>query len=437
MIGEEVRTAHEELVRRGTGLGAACEAAADATGRQRVGSDAHAALDAWENRFLSLFPYTEVVTHFQAVGRTQADPALVRRLSSVPADRHDAFLAAWLPMTCDQETGGYVTYAGLRPHLLAAEADHDEDADTAPPHGGGRDRLRSRLDELTVAVLGDLLRTEAAAAGLGTPAPAVRTRLRATARLLVLSGELAPGHPLDPSVTADVAAALARTQDPLEPLAEASERAAKTVLELVRPTLAQTVARSLLPVTRLHDEIMFIRSIQVFEALYEQIGLAVTESRDALLEGRLDEAVDALAAVTDRMTVLPALFRLLGTMPVEAFAVIRGYTSGRSAVQSLSYRRIEAACAPHPPCGAADALWTGPTLQEVWTDVRTRPGADQLAEQMRRLDTSWRGMKRSHWGITLRIIGEVPGTGGTAGASYLKTTSETPLFPALTGKGER
>jgi tryptophan 2,3-dioxygenase len=437
MIGQQIQAAHEELVGRGTGLGAACGATADATSRQRVGSDAHAALDAWENRSCSLFPYTEVITHFRAVGRTQADPALVLRLSSVPADRQDAFLAAWLPMTCDQETGGYVTYAGLRPHLLAAGADRGEDVDAAPPYGGGRDRLRSRLDELTVAVLGDLLRTEAAAAGLGAPVPAVRTRLRATARLLVLSGELAPDYPLDPSVTADVAAALARTQDSVEPLAEASERAAKTVLELVSPLPAQSVARSLLPVTRLHDEIMFIRSIQVFEALYEQIGLAATESRDALLEGRLDEAVDALAAVTDRMTVLPALFRLLGTMPVESFAVIRGYTSGRSAVQSRSYRRIEAACAPHPPSGAIDALWTGPTLQEVWTDVRTRPGADRLTEQLRRLDTSWRGMKRSHWGITLRIIGEVPGTGGTAGASYLKTTSEAPLFPALTGKGER
>ncbi|MGW1539056.1 hypothetical protein ACWCPM_01945 [Streptomyces sp. NPDC002309] len=437
MIGEAVRTAHEELVGRGTGLGAASEAAADATGRQRAGADAHAALDAWENRFLPSFPYTEVGTHFRAVGRARADASLVRRLSAVSADRQDAFLAAWLPMTCDQETGGYVTYAGLRPHLLAAQTGHDDDAGAAPPHGGVRDRLRARLDELIVAVLGELLRTEAATAVLGAPTPAVRTRLRATARLLVVSGELAPGHRVDPSVTADVAVALARTQDPLEPLAEASVRAAKTVLELVSPLSARTVARSLLPVTRLHDEIMFIRSIQVFEALYEQIGLAVTEARDALLEERLDDAADALAAVTDRMTVLPALFRLLGTMPVEVFAVIRGYTDGRSAVQSRSYRRIEAACAPHPTSGPADALWSGPTLQDLWTDVRTRPGADRLTGQLRRLDTSWRGMKRSHWGITLRVIGQVPGTGGTAGASYLRTTSETPLFPALTGKGER
>ncbi|GGS85081.1 hypothetical protein [Streptomyces chromofuscus] len=429
MIGEQVRAAHEELVGRGTGVRAASAAASDATSRQRVGSDAHAAMDTWENRSCSLFPYLEVVRHFQAVGRSQADPALVRRLSSVPADRQDAFLAAWLPMTCDQETGGYVTYAGLRPHLLAAGAGQGQ--------GSGRDRLRSRLDELTVAVLGDLLRTEAAAAGLDATASAVRARLRATARLLVLSGDLAPRYRLAPSVTTDVAAALARTQDSLEPLAEASERAAKTVLELVSPTVAQTVVRSVLPVTRLHDEIMFIRSIQVFEALYEQIGLAVTESRDALLDGRLDEAADALAAVTERMTVLPALFRLLGTMPIEAFAVIRGYTSGRSAVQSRSYRRIEAACAPRPPSDAVGTSWTGPTLQEVWSDVRTRPGADRLTEQLRRLDTSWRGMKRSHWGITLRIIGEVPGTGGTAGASYLKNTSETPLFPALAGKGDR
>lgn len=438
MIAEEVRAAEEKLVRCGTGLGGASQVAADATSRQRAGSDAHVALDAWEERSCS-FPYLEMAAHFRAVGRAQADPALVRRLSSVPAARRDAFMEAWLPMTCDQEVGGYATYAGLVPHLLVAGAGRGEETGTAPRCGGGPNHLRARLDEITIAVLGDLVRAEAAVADFEAPAPAVRARLRGAARLLVRAGELAPGHRLDPAVTADVAAVLSKAQEPLAPLTEAAERAAKSIQEQVSPQVTQTAALSVLPVTRLHDEIMFIRSIQVFEALYEHIGLAVTEARDAALEGQVDHGADALAAVTDRMAVLPALFRLLGTMPVEAFAVIRGYTSGRSAVQSRSYRRIEAACAPRPPSaapGVPDALWAGPTLQEAYADVRTRSGADRLAAQLRRLDALWCGMKRSHWGITVRIIGDVPGTGGTAGASYLKTAAEAPLFPVLAGKDE-
>lgn len=437
MISEDARAAEELLVRRGTGVGGASRISADATGRQRTGADAHSALDAWQKRSCS-FPYEETTAHYQVVGRDQAEPDLVRRLSAVPAARQDAFLAAWLPMTCDQEVGGYATYAGLLPHLLVAGAGRGQRVPAEVACGGGRDHhLSTGLDVVTTAVLGELVRAEAAAASFSAPAPRVRARLRATTRLLARVGELAPAHGLDPAVTAELAAVLPKTEEPLASLSEAAERAAKAIQEQVRPEVAKAVAVSVLPVTRLHDEIMFIRSIQVFEALYEQIGLAVVEARDDVLEGQVGRAADVLAAVTHRMTVLPALFRLLGTMPVEAFAVIRGFTGGRSAVQSRSYRRIEGACAPRPSSaapGGAAAAWVGPTLQEAYLGVRARPGADRLAAQLRHLDASWRAMKRSHWGITLRIIGDVPGTGGTAGASYLKTASETPLFPVLAGK---
>ncbi|MFD0350549.1 hypothetical protein ACFQ0M_40090 [Kitasatospora aburaviensis] len=40
-------------------------------------------------------------------------------------------------------------------------------------------------------------------------------------------------------------------------------------------------------------------------------------------------------------------------------------------------------------------------------------------------------MKRTHWGITMKIIGMVRGTGGTAGASYLREAAEARLFPDL------
>ncbi|MFI1311776.1 tryptophan 2,3-dioxygenase family protein [Streptomyces albidoflavus] len=432
MIPESVRADEEDLVRRGTGLGGGSRSAAGATCGERSGRTAEDALTAWE-KGTGAFPYTELTRHYQAVGRDQASPALVRRLAAVPRSRQDAFLAAWLPMTCDQESGGYPTYAGLPSHLLVTGGGTGR---SVPGAAGDPERRRVLLDELTAAVVGELAGTEATAALL-SPIPAVRARLRATVRVLTHLDVLAPGHRLDPAVCAYPAEALARTEGPLSILSDAAQRAAKAIGEQVSTEMATTAAWTVLPVTRLHDEIMFIRTIQIFEALYEQIGLAVTATRDLLVEGQVADGTETLARAVDRMTILPSLFRLLGTMPVASFAVIRGYTSGRSAVQSHSYRRVEIACAERPAPsvpGAATPSWTGPTLQEAYLEFRKAPGAVRLAEQFARLDTAWRGMKRSHWAITLRIIGKVPGTGGTTGASYLRTASETPLFPALAEK---
>jgi len=71
-------------------------------------------------------------------------------------------------------------------------------------------------------------------------------------------------------------------------------------------------------------------------------------------------------------------------------------------------------------------------LQDVYLSMRkTHPDALVLEEAMRRLDRAWVAMKRGHWGITLKVIGTVPGTGGTAGASYLKNAAMMSLFPRL------
>ena len=50
---------------------------------------------------------------------------------------------------------------------------------------------------------------------------------------------------------------------------------------------------------------------------------------------------------------------------------------------------------------------------------------------MRRLDRAWGAMKRGHWGITLKIIGSVPGTGGHGRRIVFKTAAEASLFPGL------
>jgi tryptophan 2,3-dioxygenase len=321
-------------------------------------------------------------------------------------------------MTCDQATGGYQTYAGLEPHraLVAARAPQD---------------WRSATDEVCVAALAALAATESAA--FGPENQVVRARMRGVARLLARTDVLAPGFPVEAAVVADLAAALADPRESLPALATSMERTAKSVRELVAEDVATVVDRTVLPTTRLHDEIMFIRSIQIFETLYEQVGRSVADAVRVTGDGDPGGGAEVLGAVTGRLAAVSALFRVLGTMPVEVFAVIRGFTSGRSAVQSLTYRQIEDSCAPRERPHGPPGTWTGPTLQDVCLSARPGPAADRLAAEMRRLDAAWRRMKRGHWGLTLRIIGTVPGTGGTAGASYLRGAAEMPLFPALTG----
>ncbi|MBB2942691.1 tryptophan 2,3-dioxygenase [Actinoplanes lutulentus] len=404
MLPAEILGAEAALTERGVGVGGMSARAANASAADRSGSAAHAALDTFHT-IKTTFPYAETTAHLCAAGRMSADRQLVTRLAglrdelagAVPGSRPGR-LAAWLPMTCDQDTGGYTTYAGLEPHQALTAA--------RPPAD-----WRSATDEVCVAALAELAATEAAA--LGHEDAVVRARLRGVARLLTRADVLAPAFPLE---DLGVAAVLADADESLPALADAMERAAKSVRDQVASDVADVVATTALPTTRLHDEIMFIRTIQIFETMYEQIGRSVVEAADVAGEGDPAAAADVLAAATERLGAVSALFRVLGTMPVEVFAVIRGFTTGRSAVQSVTYRQIEEACA-----------------QDVYLRVRGTGPAERLAGEMRRLDAAWRRMKRGHWGLTLRIIGTVPGTGGTSGASYLRGAAETPLFPALTG----
>jgi tryptophan 2,3-dioxygenase len=61
----------------------------------------------------------------------------------------------------------------------------------------------------------------------------------------------------------------------------------------------------------------------------------------------------------------------------------------------------------------------------------TQADQERVLNAMRRLDGSWRRLKRTHWAITLKVIGGVPGTGGTSGAYYLQKHMDAPLFPRL------
>jgi tryptophan 2,3-dioxygenase len=61
----------------------------------------------------------------------------------------------------------------------------------------------------------------------------------------------------------------------------------------------------------------------------------------------------------------------------------------------------------------------------------------QVAERMVDVDEGVQEWRYRHVKMVERTIGSKPGTGGTSGAAYLRTTLSKPVFPELWGvRGE-
>jgi tryptophan 2,3-dioxygenase len=409
--------AEAKLVASGpTGVGGRCLHAHRGTPAQLSGAELERTVRQWRPGHAE-FPFAAVVAHYQAVGRNSVRPEVAAMLRDLHGRyRDDPLLAAWLPMTFDTDHGTYSTYVGLDyfDHVVQS-AQQSADCE--------------RVDAYIAAAAIDLALVEVKAAAASPHGPQL-VRTRAATRVVTQLAQFAPDYALDPSLSATGADALAHPGDHYEAFASAAALA----MESVPNDIATAVRLTLLPTTRLHDEQMFIRCIQIFEGLYRQVATAISSATRHLLAGETALAIDCLDRASGRLEAIPMLFRVLTTMPIDAFSVIRGFTDGRSAVQSRAYREIQFSCAPgdrslhhiqHIDAGEA-------TLQCAYLSTRsTLADAMHFEKSMRRLDRAWGAMKRGHWGITRKIIGSVPGTGGTAGASYLQTAAKSSLFPGL------
>ena len=393
----------------GTGVGGVSEAAARGGDRRAAVTAVHAWLAGAPAPIgpaeVARFPFAPVLRHYRAVGRTYAGNELVTllrtvhsRLSGAGRARLAWPLPDWLPSTADQAGGGYDGYLAVP--LLDSPAGAD-----LPPHRAAADLLR--------ALSADLLELEVTALGR-EPGRAQRQRTRACLGVLARLRDV----PLPPP-SAD------------EELADLAGTWTAETAETIAPRVRVVTELSLLPMTPLHDEQMFVRSLQLFETLYRRIGDALAAARDALVRLAVERARVLVADAARLLALSPALYRVVTTMPPEVFAVIRAHTDGRSAIQSRGFRRIEAVCAPRPDVAA------GVPLEEAVLRAGERLGGvatARLCAELARLDEAWCAMKRTHWGITVKIIGTVPGTGGTTGAEYLRRAAAVPLFPALSAR---
>jgi tryptophan 2,3-dioxygenase len=224
------------------------------------------------------------------------------------------------------------------------------------------------------------------------------------------------------------------------------------------------------PLSTLHDEMLFIvihqtKELWMKEMLHE-LRLAV-----ALVQAdRFAEAYKAMARISRIQAVMTLSWDVLSTLTPVDYLKFRDVLGTSSGFQSAQFREIEFRLGLKEPNfvnhheeGSAEraALETAlaePSLREASHDALERAGFDlgdrsveavarawldvyrdaerwfdlyELAEKLVDIDDALASWRHKHVLTVERIIGNKQGTGGSAGAPYLRATLEKRVFPEL------
>ncbi|MEU6221574.1 tryptophan 2,3-dioxygenase [Streptomyces sp. NPDC047022] len=404
-------------------------------------------LDAWAvSGRPRMFPYAVVLGHLRSVGKHFLADALLDRLGevrdglpdgsaaqSLPPERQDgaAFLRGFLDVVLDKHDDryDYSSYTALSLLRRPAPADW-------------REALRFR-DELLLLLLADLIRFGQRAL-TGTPdvpheMPPETELVAKRERLAVRVMEPAALRVL-PGAVDPVAVAAVPGRTPGTPLAA-------EVLRTAAPEQSLLLSASVQPVYVLHDEYLFLRTLQSFEATFTFMSAALAKAVRCLGEYRPEEAAELVGSVADVLKESLPLFSLLATMRPEAFRVFREFTEGASAIQSSGYKTFESLCSTPGTARLDSAAYLSvpavreqvvngqATVQGTWHDLiaahRLGPAADAaLTAAAGRLEAVHQRWKQTHYRLAVRMIGESSGTGYTEGVPYLAAVLGNRLFPA-------
>ena len=224
------------------------------------------------------------------------------------------------------------------------------------------------------------------------------------------------------------------------------------------------------PLSDLHDEMLFIVIHQTKELWLKQMLHELRLAIGLVGEDRFSEAYKAMARVGRIQAVMTLSWDVLSTLtPVDymAFRHVLGTSSG---FQSAQFREVEFRLGLKEPNflnhydeGSAErahlqAALDEPSLREAALAALERAGFDlgdhsdeaiaaawlevyrdserwfdlyELAEKLVDIDDALASWRHKHVLTVERIIGNKPGTGGSAGAAYLRSTLDKRLFPEL------
>ncbi len=227
-----------------------------------------------------------------------------------------------------------------------------------------------------------------------------------------------------------------------------------------------------------HDEMLFIVIHQVYELWFKQQRHEAARVEALLEAGDVAGAMSTLRRMLTILKTMVAQVDVLETMTPVQFLSFRTFLESSSGFQSWQFRAFEFLLGKKSPRFTAmfeagsperaelDRLYAAPTLWDAFAralhghglpvpasvlerDVTATIAADtamqdvlvtvyrtggplrSLAELLVDLDEGVQEWRYRHVKMVERTIGFKHGTGGSAGAEYLRTTLFTPLFPDL------
>ena len=230
-----------------------------------------------------------------------------------------------------------------------------------------------------------------------------------------------------------------------------------------------------------HDELLFITIHQTYELWFKQILHEIDASIIAMNEDRAPLATRALERVVEIEKILVNQIHILETMTPLNFLGFRDELNPASGFQSMQFREIEFASglkdeavsrAFHDDEFASQRLAArsdAPTLGHAFYALLRRRGLDapdddaalsdeerrrlygkrtraaleiithfeeryeefKLAESLIAHDEYFSLWRMHHVKMVERMVGTKPGTGGSEGVGYLRTTIDKKFFPEL------
>ncbi len=239
------------------------------------------------------------------------------------------------------------------------------------------------------------------------------------------------------------------------------------------------VLRAQLPRSDEHDEMLFIVAHQVHELWFKELLHELGRLQQLLADGDSAQSLHTLRRSVVILGVITSPIDVLETLTSRQFNSFRSKLGDSSGFQSAQFREIEAVLGRRDPqmCDQFPdpsdelerirAAMTRPSVYDSFVaylagqghavpeavlnrDVTTPPepspemqgvlaqvyygvndATAQICERLVELDQGMQDWRYRHVTMVERIIGSKPGTGGSSGASYLRTTLFRPMFPDL------
>jgi tryptophan 2,3-dioxygenase len=219
-----------------------------------------------------------------------------------------------------------------------------------------------------------------------------------------------------------------------------------------------------------HDEMLFIIIHQAKELWMKEMLHELKFAVGLIGQSRYAEAYKAMARISRIQAVMTLSWDVLSTLTPVDYLQFRHVLGTASGFQSAQFREIEfrlglkeAKFVDQYPQGTAERAALAealaePSLREAALGALERAGFDlgdrsveavasawlevyrsperwfelyELAEKLLDIDDAMVAWRQKHVLTVERIIGNKRGTGGSAGASYLRSTLEKRLFPEL------